>query len=89
MEQHGGTVWHNVAQCGGTVCNGMVEQWNSVEEQCGTVWWNSTVKQGNGMVEQCNSMVEQGNSVVEQCGTAWLNRVAECGGTVWNSMVEQ
>ena len=47
------------------------------------------MEQWNGMVEQCNSMVEQGNSVVEQCGTAWLNRVAECGGTVWNSMVEQ
>ena len=40
------------------------------------------------MVEQCNSMVEQGNSVVEQCGTAWLNSVAQCGGTVWNGMVE-
>ena len=34
----------------------MVEQWNSVVEQCGTAWWNS----GTAL-----------QSVVEQCGTVW------------------
>ena len=32
-------------QCGGTVWNGVVDEWNSVVEQCSivseTVWWNS------------------------------------------------
>ena len=44
MEQHGGTVWHNVAQCGGTVehcgetvLNSETQWWNSVE------WYGVTV----------------------------------------------
>ena len=32
-------------QCGGTVWNGVADEWNSVVEQCSTVsetvWWNS------------------------------------------------
>ena len=36
-------------QCGGTVWNGMEEQWNSVVEQCGGTVWNS-------MVEQCGTV---------------------------------
>ena len=57
VEQFGGTVWLNsvVEQCGGTVrrnneeqygtvCKSMVEQWNSVEEQCGTVSWNRVIQ---------------------------------------------
>ena len=66
----------------------MVEQCNSIVEQCGTAWQNSVAqcdgKVWNAMVEQCNSVVEQRGGTVEQ----W-NSVAECGGTVWNSMVEQ
>ena len=30
-----------MAQFNGTVWNGMVEQWNSVVEQCEMEWWNS------------------------------------------------
>ena len=36
----------------------MVEQCNSVVEQCGTVW---------------HSLIEQWNSVVEQCEIEWWN----------------
>ena len=61
--EHQGRTAEQVAQCGGTVWNSMVEQWNSVAQCGGTVW--------NGMVKQCNSMVERRNSVVEQCATAW------------------
>ena len=69
MEQCG-----SVAQCGGTVWNGMEEQWKSVVEQWnrGTMW--------NNMVGEWNS-VAVWHSVVEQCGTEWWNR-EQCGGTV-------
>ena len=53
MERYGGTVWHNVAQCGVTVWYSMVEQWNSggAVEQCGGVWWKrATVEQCGGKV---------------------------------------
>ena len=40
-----------MAQCGGTVWNGMVEQWNSVVERCGMVWYNSVERYG-GTVKQ-------------------------------------
>ena len=43
-------------QCGGTVCNSMVEQ-------CSTVCWNS--------VEWYSGTVEQWNSVAESGGTVW------------------
>ena len=47
----------------------MVDQCNSVVEQCGTAWWNSR---------------GAWHSVVEQCGTVWWNRatVEQCGSTV-------
>ena len=70
----------------------MVEQWNSVVEQCGMVWYNSVERYGG--TGWWNS-VEQWNSMAEQCGTAWWNSVAQCGtvwwnsGTVWRSVVEE
>ena len=51
-------------QCGGTVCDSMVEQ-------CGTVWWNSVEWYG-GTVEQCGRVwwysVEEYGGTVEQYG---------------------
>ena len=42
----------------------MVEQWNTVVKQCGTVWWNTaTVEQCGGTLEQWNSVVEERSSV--------------------------
>ena len=37
----------------------MVEQWNSVVEQCGMVWYSS-VEQYGGTVEQCGGTVWNG-----------------------------
>ena len=42
MEWYGGTL----KQCGRTVWNGMVEQWNSVK------WYGGTVKRCGGTAEQ-------------------------------------
>ena len=69
----------------------MVEQWNSVVEQCGTARWNSgTVEQCGiawyGTVEQYGKTVKQyGGTVwnkhggsVEQCEMVWCN-----SGTAW------
>ena len=62
VKQCGTAWWNSVARCG-TVCNGMVEQCNSVVERCGTVWWNS-VEQHGGRVW---------HSLMEQCGMVWWN----------------
>ena len=64
----------------------MVEQCNSIVEQCGTALQNSVAqcdgKVWNAMVEQCNSVVEQRGGTVEQCGRVWWNSVEQYGGTV-------
>ena len=38
VEQCGTAWWKSVAQFNGTVWNGMVEQWNSVVEECEMEW---------------------------------------------------
>ena len=69
----------------------MVEQWNSVEEQCGTVW-NNMVEQWNS-VAQCGGKVEQFGGMMKQCGTMWWNiveqRVWWNSPKVWWNSVEQ
>ena len=86
QRKSGAVRWNSVAQCYGKVeqYGGTMIQfgtvWNNVVEHCGTVWWNSkTVWHSRGTVEQYG-----GNSAVQQ----W-NSVKQCGGTVWNSMLEQ
>ena len=66
--------------------NNMVEQWNSVVEQCRIVWWNiGTEEQCDGTVWS-NSVEQHGgtvwHSLVEHCGTVWWNSVERYGGTV-------
>ena len=60
----------SVEQCrGGTLEQYGETVWNSMVEQCGTMW-HSVVEQYGGTVEQCggtvwNGMVEHWNGVVE------------------------
>ena len=72
----------------------MVEQWNNVVEQCGTVKQNGGTVWHN--VEQCgtiwwNSVTVWWNGMLEQCGTAWWNGVAQLNGMVehWIGVMEQ
>ena len=46
----------------------MVEQWNTVVEQCGTEWWNSGIVWWNS-VKQQGGTVAMWKNLVQKCET--------------------
>ena len=62
--------WNSIAECGGTVWNGMViqwssvvEQWHSIVEHCNPVWWNSGTLWWNSVERHCVTMEQYGGTV--------------------------